>query len=41
VVARLDVGDTLADGLDDSCSLVAENDGEGTLGVFAGESVRI
>lgn len=35
MVARLDVGDALANGLDDAGALVAEDDGEGALGVFA------
>jgi hypothetical protein len=41
VVSDLDVGDALSDGLDDSGSLVTENDGEGSLGVLSRESVRI
>lgn len=41
VVAGLHVGDALADGLDDTGTLVTEDDGEGTLGVLAGESVGI
>lgn len=41
VVADLHVGDALADGLDDTGALVSEDDGEGTLGVLAGERVGI
>jgi hypothetical protein len=41
VVADFDVFDALADGLDDSGALVPEHDGEGTLGVLAGECVGI
>lgn len=41
VVAGLHVGDALADGLDDAGALVAEDDGEGALGVLAGEGVGI
>lgn len=41
MVTRLYIGDALADGLDDTGALVAENDGEGTLGVLAGEGVCI
>lgn len=33
VVADLDASDTLADGLDDSTTLVAKDDGEDTFGV--------
>jgi hypothetical protein len=41
VVARLHVGDTLADGLDDTSTLVSQNNGESTLGVLSGQCVRI
>jgi len=41
VVANLDVSDTLANGLDDTSTLVSKNDGESTLGVQARESVGI
>ncbi len=41
VVARLDVGHALADRLDDARALVSQDDGEGTLGVLAGEGVGI
>jgi hypothetical protein len=37
VVARLDVGHALADRLDDTGALVAQDNGEGTLGVLARE----
>jgi len=41
MVADLDIGDALADRLDNSASLVAADDREGTLGVFAREGVGI
>lgn len=41
VVADLDGGHTLADGLDDTGTLVTEDDGESTLGVLAGKCVGI
>lgn len=41
MVAGLYVGDALTDRLDVSGTLVTENDGEGTLGVLAGECVGI
>jgi hypothetical protein len=41
VVADLDGGHSLANGLDDTGTLVTENDGESTLGVLAGERVGI
>jgi len=41
VVAGLYVGDALTDGLDVSGTFVTEDDGEGTLGVLAGECVGI
>jgi hypothetical protein len=41
VVARLDGSDAFADGFDNACAFVAENNGEGTFGVFAGESIGI
>ena len=41
MVAGLHVGDTLADGLDDTGTLVSENDGESALGILAGEGVGI
>lgn len=41
VVAGLDVGDALADGLDDTGTLVSENDREGALGILAGEGVGV
>lgn len=41
VVTRLDVGDTLTDTLDDTGTLVSENDWESTLGVLARQSVGI
>lgn len=41
MVAGLDVGDALADGLDDTSTLVSEDDGESALGILAGEGVRV
>ena len=41
MVAGLDIGDALADGLDDAGTLVAQDDGEGTLGILAGEGVGV
>jgi hypothetical protein len=41
VVTRLDVGDALADRLDNTGTLVSKDNGESTLGVLAGESVGI
>lgn len=41
VVAGLHVGDALANGLDNTSSLVSQNDGEITLGILAGEGVGI
>ena len=41
VVPRLDVGDALADRLDDAGALVAENDREGALGVLARQGVGV
>lgn len=41
MVAGLDVGDALADGLDDTGTLVSKDDGESTLGVLSRECVRI
>jgi hypothetical protein len=41
VVARLYVGDALADGLDITGALVTKDNGEGTLGVLARECVGI
>lgn len=41
MVARLDRCDTLANGLDDAGTLMAQYDGERALGVFAGECVCI
>ena len=41
MVADLDVGHALADRLDDARALVSQDDGEGTLGVLAGEGVGI
>lgn len=41
VVARLYVGDALTDRLDDTSTLVTKDDGEGTLGVLAGQCVGI
>jgi hypothetical protein len=41
VVARLYVCDTLTDGLDDTSTLVTEDNGESTLGVLSGQCVGI
>lgn len=41
MVANLDVGHALTNRLDDTSSLVPQDDGEGTLGVLAGQRVRI
>lgn len=41
MVARLHVGDALSDRLDDTSTLVTQDDGEGTLGVLAGQGVCI
>jgi len=41
MVADLDIGDALADGLDDTSTLVTQDDGEGTLGVLARERVGV
>ena len=41
MVAGLDVGDALTNGLDDTSTLVTEDNGEGTLGILAGERVGI
>jgi hypothetical protein len=41
VVARLHVGDALADRLDDACAFVSQDDGEGAFGVFAAEGICI
>lgn len=41
MIAGLDVGDALADGLDDTSTLVSQDDGEGTLGILAREGVGI
>lgn len=41
MVARLHASYAFADGFDDTSTLVTEDDGEGTLGVFSGERVCI
>ena len=41
MVAGLNIGDSLADGLDDTGALVTQDDGEGTLGILAGEGVGV
>jgi len=41
MVANLDVGDTLADRLDDASALVSQNDREGALGILARERVCV
>jgi hypothetical protein len=35
MVARLHIGDTLANGLDDTSTLVTKDNGESTLGILA------
>lgn len=41
VVAGLHIGDTLANRLDDTSALMTQDDGEGSLGVLAGQGVGI
>jgi hypothetical protein len=41
MVTRLDVGYTLSNGLNDTGTLMTENNRESTLGVFSGECVGI
>ena len=41
MIARLDRGDALTDGLDDAGSFMSEDDGKGSFGIFAGESVGV
>lgn len=41
VVTRLHVGDTFTNGLDETGTLVSEDDRESTLGVLAGQCVGI
>lgn len=41
MVANLDVGDALTNGLDDTSTLVSKDDGESTLWVLARQSVGI
>ena len=41
IVANFDIGDALADGLNDTRALVPEHNGKGTLGVLARERVGI
>jgi hypothetical protein len=41
VVAHVDGGHAFADGLDNTGTLVTEDNGESTLGILAGESVGI
>lgn len=41
VVADLNGGHALADGLDNTGTLVTEDNGESTLGILAGKSVGI
>jgi len=41
IIAGLDRSHTLADGLDDTGTLVSEDDGESTLGILAGECIGI
>lgn len=41
MVTRLDVGHTLTDRLDETGTLVSEDDGESTLGILAGKCVGI
>lgn len=41
MVARLHIGDALAYGLDNTSTLMTQDDGEGSLGVLAGQGVGI
>lgn len=41
MVTGLHIGDALTDRLDDTSTLVSQNDGESALGVFSGQSVGI
>ena len=41
MVARLDVGDALANRLDDARTFVSQDNGESTLGVLARQRVRV
>jgi hypothetical protein len=41
VVARLDIGDALTNRLDNTSSLVSQDDGESTFRVLAGQGVGI
>lgn len=41
VVADLDIGDALADGLDNTGTFVSEDDGESTLGILSRERVCV
>lgn len=41
MVARLDVGHALTNRLDDTSTLVSQNDGKGTLGIFTRKRVRV
>lgn len=41
MVSWLDICDSLANGLDNACTFVTEDDWESTLGILAGESVGV
>ena len=41
MIARLDIGDALTNGLDDTSTLVSQNDGESTLGILSGEGISV
>lgn len=41
MVTRLHVGDALANGLNDTSTLMTQDDGEGSLGILAGQGVCI
>lgn len=41
MVANLHVGDALTDRLDNTSTLVTQDNGEGTLGILAGQSIGI
>jgi hypothetical protein len=41
VVTGLHIGHTLSNGLDDTGTLMAEDDGESSLGILSGKSIRI
>jgi hypothetical protein len=41
MIAWLHIGNTLTDGLDDTCTLMTEYDGEGAFGVLAGQRICV